>query len=165
MKMILEIFFLIVIIIIIIFIFFNSANILLSPGTLQSINNKVCFKENCFSVEIAKTESERAKGLMNRNQLDADKGMLFIFEKEGVYPFWMKNTLIPLDIIWINENRKIIFIANNVQPCLPAGRQVKVLICPTVGSLAKAKYVLEVNAGIAENIKLKVGDTASLFIE
>jgi hypothetical protein len=56
-----------------------------------------CFSGKCFSLEVARTPDERQYGLMNRESLDPDKGMLFVFEKEGVYPFWMKNTKIPLD--------------------------------------------------------------------
>src|SRR4030042_2848822 len=66
--------------------------------------NQVCFKKHCFSVELAVTPEEREEGLMFRKNLDSDKGMLFIFEKEGKYGFWMKKTLIPLDIIWIDDN-------------------------------------------------------------
>lgn len=117
--------------------------------------NKVCFNQNCFSVELAKTEAEREKGLMNRKQLDKNSGMLFIFNKEGIYPFWMKDTLIPLDMIWIDGNSVVVFIAKNVQPC-------KSLICPIMNPKIGAKYVLEVNAGISKELGIKVGDTAKL---
>ena len=66
---------------------------------------EVCLKEKCFSVELAKTSAEQAKGLMFRENLSIDKGMLFIFEKEEIYPFWMKDHLIPLDIIGIDKAR------------------------------------------------------------
>ena len=123
--MVLEIFLFVLAIIILGYLFFHSANILLSPTTQQSSNNVVCFGSNCFSVELAKTNAERELGLMNRKELDSNKGMLFIFEKDGIYPFWMKNTLIPLDMIWIDGNYQIVFIAKNVQPC-------KTLICPVI---------------------------------
>jgi len=121
------------------------------PHLQNSLFGSVCFEEHCFQVELAKTETERSKGLMYRENLDKDKGMLFIFEKEGIYPFWMKNTLIPLDIIWIDGNDKIVFISQNVQPC-------KSLICPTVMPPVAAKYVLELNAGTCQDINLRVGD-------
>ena len=88
---------------------------------------------------------------MYRTQLGKDKGMIFIFDKNGFYPFWMKNTLIPLDMIWMDGTGKVIFIAQNVQPC-------KTFICPSVMPTGSAKYVLEVNAGICQQINLKVGD-------
>ena len=93
---------------------------------------------------------------MGRENMDSGKGMLFVFDKEGIYPFWMKNTLIPLDMIWIKEgpsagSGQVVFIAQNVQPC-------KSLICPSVFPQGKAKYVLEVNEGISQKIGLKIGD-------
>ena len=95
---------------------------------------------------------------MYRKELDKNKGMLFIFDKEGIYPFWMKNTLIPLDIIWIDSNDKVVFISQNVQPC-------KNLICPSIFPTVKAKYVLEVNAGVCQEIGLKVGDELTIDIK
>ena len=148
-----EILLLIILVIAFGYIFFHSTNVLLAPSTLQSSQNKVCFGANCFSVELAKTDAEREKGLMYRTSLDENKGMLFIFNTESIYPFWMKNTLIPLDMVWIGANNKIVFIAQNVQPC-------KTLICPITMPLAKAKYVLEINAGVSQKIGIKVGDSS-----
>ena len=65
--------------------------------------NKICFKERCFRVEIAQTPKQRAQGLMFRQDLAEDHGMLFDFNENGRHSFWMKNTLVPLDIIWINS--------------------------------------------------------------
>jgi uncharacterized membrane protein (UPF0127 family) len=115
----------------------------------------VCFENKCFNVEIADSSREREVGLMNREYLDPDSGMLFVFGKTGVYKFWMKNTLIPLDIIWINGNNKIIFIKENAEPC-------KVEQCETFSSNEKAKYVLEINGGVTEEIELKVGDVIEI---
>src|ERR1035437_263623 len=99
MKMSFEIFLVVIAIVILIYLSFHYAQILFAPVTLQSPANSVCFKQNCFSVELAKTSAEQERGLMYRTELDKDKGMLFIFYNEGIYPFWMKNTLIPLDMI------------------------------------------------------------------
>tara|TARA_Y100000310_G_scaffold103009_1_gene101144 strand:+ start:1990 stop:2415 length:426 start_codon:yes stop_codon:yes gene_type:complete len=104
---------------------------------------EVCINEKCFQVEIAKTSEEKAKGLMFRENLDENKGMLFIFEKQGIRSFWMKNTLIPLDIIWINKNKEIVSIKKNAQPCD--------IICNSIIPDSEALYVLEVNAGQANN--------------
>lgn len=98
---------------------------------------------------------ERSRGLMYREGLDSDKGMLFIFEKEGEYPFWMKNTLISLDIIWINENKEVVFISENAQPCSEE------YSCPSISPGKNAKYVLEINGGTSERIGLKIGDKAN----
>ena len=106
-------------------------------------------------MELAKTEAEREKGLMNRTSLDSNKGMLFIFDKEDIYSFWMKNTLIPLDMIWINQNNKVVFISKNAQPC-------KTLICPVITPTVNAKYVLETNAGLSGKFGFKPGDAVDI---
>jgi uncharacterized membrane protein (UPF0127 family) len=102
-------------------------------------------------VEIADSPNERAKGLMFREKLDEDKGMLFIFENEDHRSFWMKNTYIPLDILWIDSKEKIVHIEKEVPPC-------ETEKCPPYTSDAKAKYVLEVNSGWAEKNNVKIGD-------
>jgi uncharacterized membrane protein (UPF0127 family) len=113
---------------------------------------QVCFKSNCFYVEIATTTEEKNRGLMFRENLDADKGMFFIFRSEGKYSFWMKNVLIPLDIIWINANQEVVFISKNSQPC------IEEYSCFPIDPKRNAKYILEVNGGIVEQIELNIGD-------
>lgn len=130
---------------------------LLAPSSGEGLEAKVCFKNNCFSVELAKTAEAQGRGLAGRQSLDKNKGMLFIFEQEGIYPFWMKNTLIPLDIIWIDKDRKVVFINKNSRPC-------GVTDCPRINSENRAKYILEINAGISEELGLKIGDQAELNI-
>ncbi len=117
----------------------------------QNKNPSVCFASSCFQVELADTPAEWRQGLMNRQALTLDAGMLFIFPQEDFYNFWMKDTLIPLDIIWFDENKKIVTINKDAPPC-----QIK--NCPTYNSEIAARYVLEVNAGIAERLNLKPGD-------
>ena len=117
--------------------------------------NKVCVKDYCFLVELAITPEERSNGLMFRESLDPKKGMLFVFEKEGKHTFWMKNTLISLDIIWINENKEIVFINENTPPC-------KAQPCPTIEPAENAKYVLEINGGFSKKIGLIVGDKINI---
>lgn len=113
---------------------------------------KVCFEDNCFYIEIAKSAEEISHGLMLRENLDPDKGMFFIFSTEGNYSFWMKDTLIPLDIIWINTNKEIVFISKNSQPCKAR------YTCFSIDPGKNAKYVLEINAGIADKMSLNIGD-------
>ena len=157
MKMFLEILLLITAIIILVYLSFHYAGILFAPVTQQNPQNQVCFKSRCFFVELAKTEAERDRGLMNRTELGKNKGMLFIFNKEGIYPFWMKDTLIPLDMIWIDSGNKVVFISQDVQPC-------RSLICPITSPSASARYVLEVNAGICQEIGLKAQDVVKINI-
>jgi uncharacterized membrane protein (UPF0127 family) len=115
------------------------------------------YQKHCFLVELAKTQKEKERGLMFRDYLDKDKGMLFIFEKEGIYPFHMKNTLIPLDIIWLDENKNIVFISENNRPCSHD-------YCPIINPETKAKYVLEINAGLINELEIKPGDNAKIDI-
>lgn len=117
--------------------------------------NRVCFKDHCFSVELAITAEERSNGLMFRESLDPKKGMLFVFEKEGKHTFWMKNTLISLDIIWINEKKEIVFINQNTPPCREQP-------CRIIEPAESAKYVLEINGGISKEIGLIVGDKINI---
>ncbi len=109
---------------------------------------EVCFGDNCFLVELAQTSEELSQGLMHKESLAQDRGMLFIFPASGVYNFWMKNTKIPLDMIWINDKREVVFIKNNAQPCMEN-------VCPSMGPGVEAIYVLEINAGLAEKIGIK----------
>lgn len=102
------------------------------------------------SVELATDDDTRQQGLMYRESLDPLKGMLFIFPSAGDYPFWMKNTMIPLDMIWIDDSRRIVHIEANVPPC--AGDP-----CPSYPPGAMAKYVLELKAGEASAHRLQSG--------
>jgi hypothetical protein len=117
---------------------------------------KVCFLDNCFFVKIVDNAAERERGLMGVKKLEKNRGMFFIFDEQGIYPFWMKNTLIPLDIIWIDKDNKIVFIKEDAQPCEDNN-------CPFINTEIEAKYVLEINAGISKEIDLKVGDLTSFL--
>ena len=121
--------------------------------------NQACFKEYCFNIELAVTDKERSQGLMFREYLAFNEAMLFVFPEEGEYPFWMKNTLIPLDIIWINKEKEVVFIGENLQPCEEEHS------CPVVDPAKNAKYVLEIQGGIVEEIRLKVGDKMVLSVK
>ena len=140
---------LIIIFVILILLFFYIVN---------SNKNKVCFSENCFKVEIASTSEELSKGLMFRENLEKDSGMLFIFPEENFHSFWMKNTLIPLDIIWINSDKEIVFIKHDAKHCQENN-------CESFTTNETAKYVLELNAGTAEKINLSGGDNLKIKIK
>jgi uncharacterized membrane protein (UPF0127 family) len=123
---------------------------------LNKNNNKICFSEDCFQVEIVSSQEETSKGLMFRESLEENSGMFFIFQKEGIHGFWMKNTLIPLDIIWISENLEVVHIEKNVQPCQSDP-------CEIYANTENALYVLELNSGIADKINLEIGNKAEII--
>ncbi|MFH1586781.1 MAG: DUF192 domain-containing protein [Candidatus Diapherotrites archaeon] len=116
--------------------------------------DKVCFPEICVNVEVADTPDKRSLGLMFRESLGGNEGMLFIFPNEGIYPFWMKNTLIPLDMIWVNGDMKIVHIEHAV-PCVTE-------TCPSYRPANPAKYVVEVNAGFTDEKGIEIGDIVSI---
>ncbi|MBM3231991.1 DUF192 domain-containing protein [Candidatus Pacearchaeota archaeon] len=115
-------------------------------------SERVCIGNNCFNVEVVDNPQTREKGLMFRESLDLDNGMLFIFENEGNYSFWMKNTLIPLDMIWIDSSGRIIDI-KEADPC-------KFDPCTIYSHAGYAKYVLEINKGVSKNLGIEIGQLA-----
>ena len=104
-----------------------------------------------YVVEIADNDAERARGLMFRDRLQADHGMLFIHDREEPQAYWMKNTQIPLDILYFDNARRLVAQQRDVPPC-SAGDA-----CPSYPSHAPARYVLELNAGQAALLKLQDG--------
>ncbi|MEM2963418.1 MAG: DUF192 domain-containing protein [Candidatus Anstonellales archaeon] len=106
-------------------------------------------------VEIADTYEKRMRGLMYRESLPKGGGMLFVFEDSAPRIFWMKNTLIPLDIIFIDEEGAVVAIVENAQPCL-------VDPCKTYSSKENAKYVLEVEGGFARKNGVSVGSNIEI---
>lgn len=105
-------------------------------------------------VEIADDWNEMERGLMYRESLPEDEGMLFIFPSSGNYPFWMKNTLIPLNAIYMDENGTIVDILQ-MEPCIADP-------CPSYPPDADALYVLEVNKGFSERHGIREGDRMML---
>ena len=105
-----------------------------------------------FTVEIADDDAERARGLMFRDELPADHGMLFIHDSEEPQAYWMKNTRIPLDILYFDHNRKLVSAQERVPACSEGDR------CPPYPSDGGALYVLELNAGTLESLRGKPGD-------
>ncbi|HET6779640.1 MAG TPA: DUF192 domain-containing protein [Nitrososphaera sp.] len=103
-------------------------------------------------VEVADDQDETMRGLMFRNHLSWNAGMLFVFYDEEPRTFWMKNTLIPLDMIFVDSNLRIVDIKENVPPCVLGDK------CPLYPSKDRAQYVLEVNAGFVQENGIKMGD-------
>lgn len=124
--------------------------ILALVGLLLGFRNETVIlqiKDKCFEVEVARTKSARAKGLMYREYLARDSGMIFVFEKPQILRFWMKNTKIPLSIAFISANGKIL----DIQKMEPESIDEHI-------SPEPAKYALEMNQGWFERNNIKVGD-------
>ena len=105
-------------------------------------------REHRVSVELARTDAERARGLMNRASLPPDAGMLFLFPESDDHSFWMKNTFIPLDMIFIDEGGGIVGLVEQATPGS--------LTLRSIG--APSRYVLEVNGGWAAARGVRAGD-------
>ena len=114
-----------------------------------------------LEVQIADTEPRRVRGLMFQNQLPLDEGMLFVFDDISKISIWMLNMQFPLDIIWIDDNDKVVFIEKNVPPCKTT---LETVTCPTYnGGSLDAKYVLEVTAGFVDEFKITTGSTLKII--
>jgi uncharacterized membrane protein (UPF0127 family) len=103
-----------------------------------------------YRVEVARTPEEQARGLMFRESLPERTGMLFRFEDDGPHGFWMKNTMIPLDIVWLDENGQVVFVSENTPPC-------RADPCPNYGPEVPSWTVLEIAGGLAAKEKVTVG--------
>lgn len=118
----------------------------------------VVLKGQRFTVELADTSEKRTLGLMFRDSMADDHGMLFLFPAESRRRFWMKNTRIPLDIFYFDTDLKLVSVAAGAEPC----RSQR---CPTYPSAGPARYVLELNAGKAAELGVKPGDALELHID
>lgn len=101
-----------------------------------------------FKVEIADTEAKRERGLSGRKNLDSNTGMLFIFDHPDFYNFWMKEMNFPIDIIWLDQNKKIVDLTENLQPTT---------FPKTFTSKIPAQYIIELKTGEIKNQQLKIG--------
>jgi uncharacterized membrane protein (UPF0127 family) len=104
-----------------------------------------------FRVQLAKTEKQRERGLMFVESLDEDAGMLFFFERQQQLSFWMKNTYVPLDMFFIDEDLVVKGIVENAEPLTTSPRRI---VGPT-------RFVLEVRGGTARRLGLAAGDRVS----
>jgi hypothetical protein len=105
-----------------------------------------------LTVEVAETASAQEKGLSGRSSLPIDHGMLFILPHSGYWSFWMIDMKFPLDIIWFNSTRQVVFTEPNLPPCTPQN-------CPAITPTVKSMYVLEVNAGFIASHQIGMGRT------
>jgi uncharacterized membrane protein (UPF0127 family) len=106
-----------------------------------------------IKAEIVRSREQQAQGMMFRKRLRADEGMLFPFDEMAPRGFWMFQTLIPLDIIWLDDNKRIVEISARTPPCRSSDAQQ----CPTYGGTAHSIYVFEMASGQASAHGLAVG--------
>lgn len=123
----------------------------------ESNNISLKIKDKTYQVEIASTINQKSKGLSNRSELCSNCAMLFVFNKDKTLPFWMKDTLIPLDLIWINSQYQVV----DIQTAQPE-TETSVTKLKIYKNKELAKYVLETNAGDSQKIKLEIGDTIKI---
>ena len=120
-------------------------------GTLQLYKSGTDSIISSFDIELAEDAYETQTGLMNRGSMQNNQAMLFIFPDVEMRSFYMKNTLIPLDIIYIDETQKVVSIQKNAKPMDETA----------LPSQAPAKYVLEINAGLSDQLNIVEGDSIS----
>lgn len=131
---------------------------LISSGffVLYQPNQKLCFDDKCIEIEIMDTPEKRALGLMYRQRLSEEQGMLFIFDEPREVSFWMKNVQFSIDMIFVNENNTIIHIEKSVPPCYKEP-------CQKYPSQNKVKYVIEVISGFSDKYNLTNGQSIEII--
>jgi len=137
--------------------FFIFTLLLLSTSCVSG-EPRVELKGKTFSVELATEPKQHALGLMFRDSMDEDHGMLFIFPTSATRSFWMKNTRIPLDILYFDQDLRLVSVVQNAKPC-------RTQQCPTYSSSGPARYVLELNAGKAAELAVEPGDILVLDLD
>ncbi len=142
----------------------RSYYLLLIPATILVLTiwghykerHEIKINENSVFVKIAKTSLEKSNGLMNVKFMPENEGMLFLYDAPGRHSFWMKQTFIPLDMIWLNSDKRVVYIEHSAAPCLQSP-------CPSyLPDVNTAKYVIELNGGWARKYNLNVGDIVNL---
>ena len=124
----------------------------------MSAEPQVVLNGQRYTVELALEPKDQALGLMFRDELPADRGMLFIFPDQRMRSFWMKNTRIPLDILYFDDQLRLVSVAENARPC-------RTPVCSGYPSAGPARYVLELNAGEAARLGVQPGDELELRLE
>jgi hypothetical protein len=124
-------------------------------GKYQTTNTTTVKIGNAeVNAEIADNDAKRIRGLMFRDSLGKDEGMLFVFGSEGKHGIWMMNMSFPIDVIWMDKDKKVVFVEHSVPPC------DALLVCPIYEPLTAAKYILEVNSGYAKRHGIEFGKVA-----
>jgi len=112
-----------------------------------------------FSLEVAADEAARERGYMGRASVGPREGMIFVFDADGMHSFWMKDCKVPLDMVWLDANERVVWIEANRAPCPAKGD------CPSIAPAVSARYVVEFAAGTAAAEGLKPGDAFVVLSE
>ena len=129
-------------------------------------SGEVCFPKGCVKVEVVQKPQDLMRGLQFRKSLAPKSGMLFVFSVSARHSFWMKNTKIPLDMIWMDYARRIVYIKKSVPPCVLPDKEPgqEGNSCPVYVPDQEAMYVLEINSGYSDTLKLQLSDEAAFKI-
>jgi uncharacterized membrane protein (UPF0127 family) len=127
----------------------------ISPSYADTTAPQVCHQGDCVALEVVSKDADLERGLMYRKSLDANKGMFFVFNKDDIYQFWMKNMQFNLDILWISLDGHIVFIGQDIPACVKDP-------CPVYSPDKRARYVLEINSGYTASHHWKLGDKLDL---
>jgi uncharacterized membrane protein (UPF0127 family) len=135
------------------------------PGDskLQSVEfprGTIKIDEIPIEVQIADSEPRRVRGLMFQDPLPFDQGMIFVFEQPGLYSLWMLNMQFPLDMIWFDENGKIVHMEKDVPPCKSA---LEITTCQSIVPDNESLYVLEVTSGFIDLHKITKDSVLSII--
>jgi len=122
-------------------------------GTNSTNSARIMIGGVVLTVELAETATAQERGLSGRASMPSNEGMLFVFDHPSYWSFWMTDMKFPLDIIWFNSTRQVVFSEPNLPPCTP-GQD-----CPVITPTGKAMYVLEVNAGFMAAHQIRMGTT------
>ncbi|MCA9472262.1 MAG: DUF192 domain-containing protein [Nitrospirales bacterium] len=149
-------------IVLLLMLFVTVSSLSASEIEQQPTNNRdfaeiISPNQSVLTVEIADTPAKRSQGLMFRTNMPPDHGMLFVFRELDHWTFWMKNTKIPLDIIWLDQNGHVVHIESNVPVCTRMDEG-----CPRYHTLKEALYVLELNAGMAKHYGISIASQLTI---
>ena len=147
-----------IIVILVAFLFYKGKAPIIPFAPQTNRQSIVSINDTKIKVDIADTKEKRTKGLGGREKLASDEGMLFVFERQDKYPFWMKGLKFPLDFIWIRDDSVVDIIQNAQIPDEGASDESLPIYLPR----EPIDKVLEVNTGVVDILKIKVGDTIKL---
>ena len=128
--------------------------LLMSMSLLAANGGTVTIKGQRFQAEVARTDAQKAKGLMHRASLPKDVCMIFLYDEDGHHSIWMKNCLISLDVAWVRADGTVVETAEAVPPCSP----LRGNDCPTYGGTVSSRYFIEFGSGTFKRLGIKKGD-------